>query len=116
MYNLYVKYGWHIKKRSLQAFLVAICLGYHGFSQTVIQQNKLTVASVPMQTFAPNIPQGGKSVSLIPQNFSTYGLAFFCRQELKLQQVHVPLVFRIGSMENCNYLEQKPGYKNPDTK
>jgi hypothetical protein len=46
----------------------------------------------------------------IPENYYTKGLGFFCRQELKMQQIHVPVTFRLGSMEYVNKLEQKPGY------
>jgi hypothetical protein len=56
---------------------------------------------------------------LIPVNFlktileSYYakGLGFFCRQEIKMQQAHIPVTFRLGSMDYCNQLEQKPGYR-----
>jgi len=47
----------------------------------------------------------------VPKNFYTKTFGFFCRQELKMQQLHVPLTFRLGSMEYCNRLEQKPGYR-----
>ncbi len=43
----------------------------------------------------------------VPANFYTQRLGFFCRQELKMQNAHIPVTFRLGSMENCNYLEQK---------
>ena len=46
----------------------------------------------------------------IPENYYTKGLGFFCRQELKMQQIRVPVTFRLGSMEYVNKLEQKPGY------
>ena len=52
-----------------------------------------------------------KTEQAIPQNFYTQHLPFFCRQELKMQQAHVPVTFRLGSMDYCNYLEQKPGYR-----
>ncbi len=47
---------------------------------------------------------------VIPDNYSTKGLGFFCRQEIKMQQINVPVTFRLGSMDYCNKLEQKPGY------
>jgi len=48
---------------------------------------------------------------LIPQNYYVQHLGFFCRQELKMQQAKIPITFRLGSMEQCNRLEQKPGYR-----
>jgi len=62
-------------------------------------------------TFATVIAAPRNNVQAIPRNFYTQHLGFFCRQELKMQQVHVPVTFRLGSMEYCNYLEQKPGYR-----
>ena len=53
----------------------------------------------------------GSNAPAIPMNFYTQHLGFFCRQELKCQQAHIPVAFRLGSMDYCNYLEQKPGYR-----
>lgn len=44
-------------------------------------------------------------------DYYTKHFGFFCKQELKMQQQHIPLTFRLGSMDYCNWLEQKPGYK-----
>ena len=52
-----------------------------------------------------------QNTQAIPLDFYAQHLGFFCKQELKMQQVHVPVTFRVGSMDQCNYLEQKPGYK-----
>jgi len=38
----------------------------------------------------------------------TSGFGFFCKQELKLEKINVPLKFRVGNPEDCNYLESKP--------
>ena len=43
----------------------------------------------------------------VPVDQYTRNFGFFCRQELKMHQAHVPLSFRLGSMEYCNMLEQK---------
>lgn len=45
---------------------------------------------------------------LAPNQYAR-GLGFFCREEIKFQKAHVPLIFRVGSVEDCNRLEQKPG-------
>ncbi len=52
-----------------------------------------------------------QNTQAIPLDFYARHLGFFCREELKMQQIHVPITFRVGSMDQCNYLEQKPGYK-----
>jgi len=42
------------------------------------------------------------------------GLGFFCRKELQVEQkTKIPVKLRVGSIEQCNYLEQKPGYTIP---
>ena len=43
----------------------------------------------------------------VPLNFATRDYGFFCRQELQLQKIHVPVTFRLGSMIQCNQLEGK---------
>jgi hypothetical protein len=72
---------------------------------TITHINKL-----PVNTVSSSIPV--YSIPAIPADLYTQHLGFFCRQELKMQQVNVPVTFRVGSMDQCNYLEQKPGYKN----
>lgn len=44
---------------------------------------------------------------MIPQDQYTRCLGFFCRQELHLQQAHIPVIFRLGSVDECNRLEEK---------
>jgi hypothetical protein len=65
-------------------------------------------AVTPLRTFiAP--PHSGKVI--VAPDFHAQGLGFFCKQELRLEKAHVPVVFRLGSVPYCNMLEQKPGYK-----
>ncbi len=46
--------------------------------------------------------------SVIPANFYTTHLPFFCDKELKLQKaIKIPLIFRVGSVVDCNKLEGK---------
>jgi hypothetical protein len=69
-----------------------------------------TISSIAtMHTF--NQPFTKDIHRAIPSDFYAKHMGFFCRQELKMQQVHIPVTFRLGSMEQCNYIEQKPGYK-----
>jgi len=100
-----------------KVFFVMFCLfrSFSCYSQglrnDLILLKPITFIQKLPGTFATVVPIQGKNASFIPANFYTCNFGFFCRQELKMQQVHIPLVFRVGSMDYCNYLEQKPGYK-----
>lgn len=51
-------------------------------------------------------------VNTLPANFYSKHTGFFCRYEMMMdKQVKLPVRFRLGSAEYCNYLEQKPAYK-----
>ena len=44
----------------------------------------------------------------LPADFYTRDFGFFCKKELEFEKMaHVPLKFRLGSLEYCNYLEGK---------
>ena len=46
---------------------------------------------------------------LLPQNFYTQHLGFFCKQERQVQKLtSVQVFFRLGSKAYVDYLEQKP--------
>ena len=46
---------------------------------------------------------------VLPQNFYTQHLSFFCRQELRLQKLtSLPVYFRAGLKDYIDYLEKKP--------
>ena len=78
---------------------------YGSTDSVFIRQYSFSAAPATVQLMYPGMR------AAIPQNLYTQHLPFFCRQELKMQQAHVPVTFRLGSMENCNQLEQKPGYR-----
>lgn len=44
----------------------------------------------------------------VSANFSTGNYGFFCREELVIEKVtRIPLRFRLGSLQQCNYYEGK---------
>ncbi len=46
--------------------------------------------------------------AMIRADFYTQQLGFFCKKEWQLEKtIHLPLRFRLGSLEYCNYLEGK---------
>jgi len=51
------------------------------------------------------------SIKLINQDYCTQHFGFFCKKELALEKtIKVSLHIRLGSLQQCNYLERK---KNP---
>jgi hypothetical protein len=50
-----------------------------------------------------------KSLMIVPQNYYTTHLSFFCKKEMQLQKRTSLNVFvRLGSKDYVDYLEQKP--------
>ena len=48
------------------------------------------------------------SKQVIPSNFYTNNFGFFCKQELRIEKAtKIPLRFRLGSIQQCNYYEGK---------
>ena len=84
------------------------------FNNKLLMDTAMTKQPGLTMTVLSTFPR--KNEQTVPQNYYAQHLAFFCRQELKMQQVHVPVVFRLGSMDYCNWLEQKPGYSYITTK
>lgn len=49
-----------------------------------------------------------KGVQILRPDFYTADFGFFCKKELQLEKRSlIPLRFRLGSLEYCNYLEAK---------
>ena len=45
--------------------------------------------------------------SMLPNDYYTRNFGFFCRKELQMHKAGLPVSFRLGSMDDCNRLEQK---------
>jgi hypothetical protein len=57
-------------------------------------------------TFSIAIRENLKSP--VTANFSTCTYGFFCREELRIEKAtKMPIRFRLGSLEQCNYYEGK---------
>jgi hypothetical protein len=48
------------------------------------------------------------AMQVIPPNYYTEGLGYFCKQEIKFEKnTRIPLRFRLGSINDCDRLEGK---------
>lgn len=68
-----------------------------------------TLKSIPLRFSARDVQLGTHiSVPQIAADYYSKNLSFFCKQELKIEKIlKFPLLFRLGSVESCNYLEGK---------
>lgn len=85
---------------------ISLKLDYNNFPL----ENKLKPSGTTMHFTAPgssftNIENLRPPVSA---NFSICTYGFFCREELKIEKAtKMPIRFRLGSLEQCNYYEGK---------
>jgi len=92
--NNYLFFNTNIPGKSKNSFLT-----FYQPKSSFLSKPENLVASAE-NPGAPNSP--------IPQNFATCDYGFFCRQELKIEKAtNIPLRFRLGSLEQCNYYEGK---------
>lgn len=88
----------------------------NSFSTLSVNQEKTLNVSVNYNSLlrsASGIKQNNSSFSLqpVPKNHYVEGFAFFCRQELQVEKkLKIPVRIRVGSLEQCNILEQKQGW------
>jgi hypothetical protein len=53
-------------------------------------------------------PAGSPPSTSLADDYYSRHFGFFCKRELELEKtIHVPVRFRLGSLENCNRLEGK---------
>ncbi len=96
-----------MKKTFLLAICVLFCHNVAGQGLQLQDAKMKKQISLPFSVYitTPSYPTN------IPQDLYSKHLPFFCRQELKLQKANIPMKFRLGGLDDCNKLEQKPGYK-----
>ncbi|MGG9964268.1 hypothetical protein [Ferruginibacter sp. SUN106] len=61
------------------------------------------IATTPFKTLIPAVQP------VITSNFYTQNFGFFCKKELQLEKVTgIPFKFRLGSVQQCDWMEGKP--------
>ncbi len=77
---------------------------------TFSEKNTIARLSPPLNFPSP-VPSQTISIDLkspIPADFYTCHFGFFCKQELAIEKaIKLPLRFRLGSLQQCNYYEGK---------
>lgn len=72
------------------------------FSQNTLPANTYTIGNYNLEN------NNLENKSVIPQNYYTQHFGIMCRQELMLEKAtKIPFRFRVGSLQQCNYLEGK---------
>lgn len=103
-----------MKKGKYILVLLVMSLGYcvasGQNSAPLYAPSKLPFPTYKMYTSIKQADSFRKPLVMIPANYYTQHIGFFCKEEIKMEQVHLPVKLRLGSLEYCNWLEQKPGY------
>ena len=94
-----------------------VCLHFadvHAYSFSIAQNIDSTVFNYDRGICNKEVANKKLAITLSPVNadYYTKHLGFFCKQEMKIEKaIKIPLRLRLGSLDYCNYLEQKPGYR-----
>jgi hypothetical protein len=90
-------------------FMLIASFACVAFAAGQVNTDSLQNKAIPLK-FKPDssLPKPIFLPSVIPADFYTTHLPFFCDKELKLQKaVKMPVKIRIGSVEACDRLEGK---------
>lgn len=92
------------------ALLFSLLQAHLATAQHNVRGGNLHLDTVTFRTFSAHdflIGKSQASKQAIPRDLYTRNFGFFCKQELKMYKAGVPISFRVGTMDNCNVLEQK---------
>ena len=93
----------------LAIFFLSVLFSSAQGSKNIFHLTKIPAIS-PGNFFvnAPPYPISSYSLMIIRPDHYTKHFGFFCKQELVVEKaLKIPFRFRLGSMEQCNYLEGK---------
>ena len=93
---------------SVILFLFGSFCGYGQGIHVPVSADTLRFAAIShFPSLRQQIPGFVGHTFAIPVDLYAQHLPFFCRQELKMKDAHVPVSFRLGTVEQCDYLEKK---------
>lgn len=98
-----------MKQKLLFLFFCMIFVAKLAFCQKNGYFNKLQFPAIRLngQSFYPSLKSSG-NLQIIPASYYTSQLGFFCRKEIQFENAtRIPLRFRLGSVQYCNWMEGK---------
>ena len=97
-----------MKGKSITLLFCAVIASTCAFSQTTSFLFKGNILPKKITDTSTKVNRHVSPSMLVAPTFYTTNLAFFCRQELKFEKVtKIPLKFRLGSVQQVDYLEGK---------
>jgi len=86
----------------------ALCSSAQGVRMPVAADTTKSIGRLTLVDFPHPVSNFTHNATVIPVDLYAQHLPFFCRQELKMKDAHVPVSFRLGTVEQCDYLETSP--------
>jgi hypothetical protein len=87
-------------------FIIVFALTF--FAKNFFGQSIVRIETRSFKLFADSLSKRQYASYKLGKDAYTRNLAFFCRQELKLEKaLRIPVRMRMGSLKQCNYLEGK---------
>jgi hypothetical protein len=83
---------------------------FREFNTTLPIKNKLSTSGSLIHFTLPVfiVAKSQNAQQMVPADFYTCNIGFFCKKELLIEKTtKIPLRFRLGSLQQCNYYEGK---------
>ena len=97
-----------MKSKLITLLFCAVTVTVSGFSQSISSLFKSNSLPKKKIDSTAKVNLYVSPAMLVSPTFYSSNLAFFCRQEIKFEKVtKIPLKFRLGSVQQVDYLEGK---------